>query len=133
MAEQTAKKIILIVDDMPLNLAAIKIILQDYYDIRPAKSAKTALSMLNIIKADLILLDMEMPEMSGIECLTEIRHNPQYAASRDIPVIFVTSHSSPEEWEKAKNAGAEDWVAKPVIPELLISKVQAALAKERPS
>jgi putative two-component system response regulator len=125
MTEQAAKKIVLAVDDMPVNLAAIRNILRNDFDIRPAKSAKTALDMLNTIKADLILLDIEMPEMSGFEFLNRIRNNSECPEQKDIPVIFVTSHTADDFINRAEAYGVKDYVVKPLVPAVLLEKINS--------
>jgi CheY-like chemotaxis protein len=126
MTGQEAKKIILAVDDMPLNLTAIRTILRDDFDIRLAKSAKMALVMLNTVKADLILVDIEMPEMSGFEFVDQLRNNSGHPEQKDIPVIFVTSHETPDVIEQALARGA-GYVVKPVVPQVLLEKVRSVL------
>jgi PleD family two-component response regulator len=122
MTEQKAKKVILAVDDMPLNLAAIRTILQNDFDIRLAKSAKTAFGILNIVKVDLILVDIEMPEMSGFEFVDRLRSNSEH---KNIPVIFVTSHETPDVIEQAVSCG-DGYVVKPVVPQVLLEKIGSA-------
>ncbi|MDR2435172.1 MAG: response regulator [Treponema sp.] len=124
MTGQEAKKIILAVDDMPLNLTAIRTILHNDFDIRLAKSAGMALVMLNAIKVDLILADIEMPEMSGFELVERLRNNSEHPEQKDIPVIFVTSHEMPDIVEQALSSGA-GYVVKPVIPRVLLEKVNS--------
>jgi PleD family two-component response regulator len=133
MPEQTAKKIILAVDDMPVNLTAVRNILCRDYDIRPFKSAKTALLMLNTVKVDLILLDVEMPEMSGFEFLDRIRNNPEHPEQKDIPVIFITSHGEEDFAAQAASGGAQDYAVKPFEPAVLMEKIGSLLAAKNPS
>jgi CheY-like chemotaxis protein len=121
------KKIILAVDDMPLNLAAVKTILHDDFDIRLAKSPVAALAMLNTVKVDLVLVDIEMPEMSGFEFVERLRNNPGHPEQKNIPVIFVTSHEAPDIIERAVSRGA-GYVVKPVVPRILLEKVNSVLA-----
>jgi putative two-component system response regulator len=118
------KKIILVVDDMSLNLRSIKVILEKNYDVRLAKSGEVALSILRNARVDLILLDIEMPGMSGFETLDLIRLQPN---AEKVPVIFVTSHVSTELITKALKHSARDYIMKPCEPEILIRKVYAAL------
>jgi PleD family two-component response regulator len=127
MAEK--KQIILAVDDMPVNLAAIRDILQNDFDMRLSKSALSALRMLNTVQVDLILLDVEMPEMSGFEFLDNIKNNAEHPELKDIPVIFVTSHAAEDFMARAAAAGAAGYVVKPVTPQLLRDKVGAALRR----
>jgi putative two-component system response regulator len=118
------KKIILVVDDMSLNLRSMKVILEKYYDVRLAKSGELALSILGSSRVDLILLDIEMPGMTGFETLDLIRLQPN---AENVPVIFVTSHVSTELITKAMKHGAKDYIMKPFEPEILVRKVYAAL------
>jgi CheY-like chemotaxis protein len=124
---EEGKKIILAVDDMPLTLAAIRTILQNDFDIRLTKSPKTAFVILNTIQVDLILLDIEMPEMSGFEFLKELRTNPDYAKHKTTPVIFVTSHETEEFVQQVRASGAEGYVSKPIIAQALIDKIGSAI------
>jgi PleD family two-component response regulator len=126
MNGQNAKKIILAVDDMPLNLAAIKNILQNDFDIRLAKSARTALAILDTIKVDLILVDIEMPEISGFEFVDRLRSNPGHPEHKNIPIIFVTSHETPDIVKRVVSEGA-GYAVKPVGPSLL-EKINSTLA-----
>jgi putative two-component system response regulator len=126
MTGQEGKKIILAVDDMPLNLTAIRTILRDDFDIRLAKSPVAALSMLNTVKVDLILADIEMPEMSGFEFADRLRNNAEHPEQKDIPVIFVTSHETPDVIGQIVSRSA-GYVVKPVIPRILLEKIGMAL------
>jgi putative two-component system response regulator len=109
---------------MSMNLRTIKVTLDKYFEVRLAKSGEIALSILGINKIDLILLDIEMPGMSGFEFLELIKKAPH---AKDVPIIFVTSHVSAELIAKAIKSGAKDYVMKPFEPEVLIRKVYAAL------
>jgi CheY-like chemotaxis protein len=126
MAPAGTKKIIFAVDDMPLNLTAIRNILHNDFDIRLAKSPVAALTMLNAVTVDLAWVDVEMPEMSGFEFVGRLRSNPTHPEQKNIPVIFVTSHETPDILERIASSGAA-YVAKPVIPEMLLEKVNAIL------
>jgi PleD family two-component response regulator len=118
------KKIVLAVDDMSMNLRTIKVALERYFDVRLAKSGELALSVLGNIRVDLILLDIEMPGMSGFEALEHIKKLP---TGENVPVIFVTSHVSTDLIAKALKSGAKDYIMKPFEPEVLIRKVYAVL------
>jgi CheY-like chemotaxis protein len=126
MPGQEEKRIILAVDDMPLNLTAIRTILRDDFDIRLSKSPIAALSMLNTVRVDLILVDIEMPEMSGFEFVERLRNNPEHPEQKDIPVIFVTSHETPDVTGRIVSFGA-GYVVKPVVPRILLEKVNSTL------
>jgi putative two-component system response regulator len=119
-----AKKIVLAVDDMSMNLRTIKVTLEKYFDVRVAKSGDLALSILGYAHVDLILLDIEMPVMSGFEVLEAMKELP---GAKGVPVIFVTSHVTTELIARALKMGAKDYVMKPFDPEVLLKKVYAAI------
>ncbi|MDR1390416.1 MAG: response regulator [Treponema sp.] len=126
-AEGAKRKVILAVDDMAISLTTIRTILQHEYDVRLCKSASLALEILESVKPDLILMDIEMPEISGMEFVGLIKKNEAY---RNIPIIFVTSHASGDLIDKAMDFSAEGYIVKPFIPEALIKRVKAALGEE---
>jgi len=117
-------KIILVVDDSSANLGLCRGLLKDEYDVRLAKSGRLALDALEKLHPDLILLDIEMPEMSGFDVMTEINKKPEL---QGVPVIFVTSHATEKLVVKAVQHGAVDYIVKPFEAGLLRTKVQAAL------
>jgi CheY-like chemotaxis protein len=127
MAETNGKRIVLAVDDMAVSLTTIRTILQHDYDVRLAKSAALALEMLNSIKVDLILLDIEMPEISGLEFVGLLKKNPEL---NSIPVIFVTSHANPQFIDQAMAFEAEGYIVKPFIPEALIKRIKSVLGEK---
>jgi CheY-like chemotaxis protein len=133
MSGQTAKQIILAVDDMPLNLAVMRNVLSNDYDLRPVKSAAAALRMLGTIRPDLILLDIEMPEMSGFEFLAQMRNNPEHPEYKTIPVVFVTAHATEEFAARAMSAGACGYVVKPIEPPALLQKIRSLFSGKRSS
>ena len=128
MAEiNNQKKIVLAVDDMAVSLTTIRTILQHEYDVRLAKSAALALEMLKTINVALILLDIEMPEISGLEFVALLKKSPEL---KDIPVIFVTSHANPQFIDQAMAFEAEGYIVKPFIPDALIKRVKSVLGEE---
>jgi putative two-component system response regulator len=118
------KKIILAIDDVDISLMITKTTLQDYFDIRLFKSAKAALAVLDTIMPDLVLLDIEMPEMTGFELLSRIRENASYDY---LPVIFVTSHLSTEFINQAMAFGVDGYLVKPFTQEALVKRINMAL------
>ena len=119
------RKIILVVDDMAENLTIMRSMLQDYFDVRLAKSGKMALSLLDDVKVDLILLDIEMPAMSGFELIRRVKSYD--GPNKKTPIIFVTSHADAENIHDAITAGAKDYVLKPVKAEALFKKIDAII------
>jgi putative two-component system response regulator len=121
------KKMILAVDDAQANLQVIQAALGGDYELRLAKSGNMALLILDRVKPDLILLDIEMPGMSGLDFMAALRGKE---ALRDIPVIFVTAHADKDLVEDAAKRGARGYVVKPFEPGALRDKVRQALEGE---
>ena len=118
------RKVILVVDDSSANLQLCKGLLSGEYDVRLAKSGKMALAALSRVRPDAILLDIEMPDMTGFEVMSEIKGN---IGLKSIPVIFVTSHASEKLINKAMGNGAVDYLVKPFISDVLFAKISNAL------
>jgi putative two-component system response regulator len=115
---------ILAVDDTAVNLQVIQAALGGEYELRLAKSGNMAMMALDRIVPDLILLDIEMPGMSGFDFMETIRGK---GALRDIPVIFVTAHADKDLVKDAVKLGARGYVVKPFEPEALREKVRQTL------
>jgi len=115
------RRTILVVDDSSANLQLCKGLLCNEYDVRLAKSGKMALAALARVRPDIILLDIEMPDMTGFEVMEEINKDPNL---KSIPVIFVTSHASKQLVTKAADYGAVDYVVKPFVPAVLNAKLK---------
>jgi putative two-component system response regulator len=119
------KKIILAVDDMPENLMLLGSLLEDFFDVRLAKSADMALTLLGGSRVDLILLDIVMPEMSGFEFLNILRERE--SPNKKTPVIFITSHADLDVIGRAIKLGARDYIVKPIVAETLYKKIDAVI------
>jgi putative two-component system response regulator len=118
------KKLILAVDDAQIYLQIIQQALAEKFEVRLAKSGNMAMLALERVTPDLILLDIEMPGMSGFDVMDELYKKPHL---RVIPVIFVTAHATQEFVLNAVKRGAKDYIVKPYEPELLRSKVNNIL------
>lgn len=121
-------EIILVVDDDGANLMLAQKILGKEYRIAAANSGEAAFRYLERNKPDLILLDINMPHMDGFEAFEKLKGNEAYAG---IPVIFLTAENSAETETKCFQAGAVDFVGKPFVPDVLISRVNRTLELER--
>ena len=105
------KPTILVVDDMTTTLLLIHDLLKDTYEVKIAKSGTKALEILNAPNdIDLILLDVEMPDINGYEVCKILKNNEQ---TKNIPIIFVTARNSEEDEEYGLNLGAIDYITKP--------------------
>jgi CheY-like chemotaxis protein len=121
-----AKKIILAIDDNVVEHRLFTEMLVPKYDLRGVKSASEALNFLNANMVDLILLDIEMPNINGFEFLSDIRKIPSYISK---PIIIVSSNNGEEFFKQARNSSAADVLTKPVTKEKLISVIEKTLAE----
>lgn len=120
-----AGKTILLVDDTAENLYAIGSLLQSSYRVRIANGGAVALEVARRPPyPDLVLLDIMMPEIDGYEVLRQLKSAPETA---DIPVIFVTAMDTDADEAFGLSLGAVDYVAKPVVPALLLARIQTQL------
>jgi diguanylate cyclase (GGDEF)-like protein len=115
---------ILVVDDDPLMIKVTGRILARLGMIRAATDGETALDIMRQSIPDLVLLDAEMPGISGFQVCEAMKEHP---ALKNVPVIFVTSHSDPALEVHGLNAGAADFIAKPVNERLLLARVKTQL------
>jgi diguanylate cyclase (GGDEF)-like protein len=119
-----SKDKILLVDDDPGSIRLLGRILADVGDLRFATGGEDALGVAKEFLPDLMLLDAEMPGMSGFQLFDALRAVPVLA---DVPVIFVTSHSEPEFEVAGFELGAADFIAKPVSAPLVLARVKTQL------
>jgi putative two-component system response regulator len=120
---------ILIVDDTPENLDVLSEILLPHYHVRAANGGTRALDIARgEQRPDLILLDVMMPEMDGYEVLQQLRRD---VATQAIPVIFVTALDTDNDEAIGLNAGAVDYITKPVRPAVVLARVRAHLELAR--
>jgi putative two-component system response regulator len=116
-----SRPIILLIDDTPENLAFMRGVLKDHYRTRLASSGRACLAMVGgPPRPDLILLDIKISDLDGFEVLRLLKADPDTA---DIPVIFLTSRSEPDDEEKGLALGASDFITKPIRPPVLLSRV----------
>ena len=121
-----AKPSVLIVDDTPENLALMNGLLKDEYRTRVASSGDRALKIAAAPPhPDLILLDIMMPGMDGFEVCRKLNAD---AATRSIPIIFLTAKSEVEDEQKGFGMGAVDYITKPISPPIVIARVRTHLA-----
>jgi len=118
------KKTVLAIDDNATQLQEFKSFLVPQYDLRVVKSASEAIGFLNKNKSDIILLDIEMPNVSGFEFLADIRKIPSYL---EVPIIIVSGNSGQDFLEQARNSSATDVLIKPVQREVLTETIEKAL------
>lgn len=119
---------LLIVDDNPINIRVVQVMLEkNGYRTVSAMDGVTCIEMAKNGRPDLILLDINMPEMSGIEVCKALRRDEQ---SNDIPVIFVTASTDDETLREAFESGGTDYVRKPVNRTELLARIESILTQK---
>ena len=118
-------KTILIVDDDRMNLRFAEHMLSSTYNVVLANSYKEALDYLAKEQPALALLDVHMPEMNGFELLTEIR---KIKHCNDLPVVFLTADSDRETEVRVFREGAQDYIQKPLVPEVVLERIKRILS-----
>ncbi len=118
--------LILVIDDVKLNFQLIQSILEyPGYQTIFAQSGKEALELIGTIKPDLILLDLRMPEMDGLEVCEKIQEQPSL---KEIPIIFVSASPEKQDLLEALDRGAVDYITKPFHPQELLARVKIHLS-----
>jgi CheY-like chemotaxis protein len=115
------RKKIVAVDDNVENLLLLKNTLKSGYDAYPCQSAQKMFSLLEHVQPDLILLDVEMPEMNGYEAAQKLKSEDKY---REIPLIFLTGMEDEESKKKGLSLGAVDFIRKPIVAMALLQRIE---------
>ncbi|MBP6483932.1 MAG: two-component system response regulator [Rhodoferax sp.] len=120
------KPTILVVDDTPDNLALMRELLKDDYQVKLANGGERALALAaQTPHPDLILLDIMMPGMDGYEVCQQLKAR---ASTQNIPVVFLTAKTAVEDERKGLEIGAVDYITKPVSPPIVLARVKIHLA-----
>jgi two-component system cell cycle response regulator len=124
----TKRPSVLIVDDIETNREMLKRRLQHlYFEVATAEGGRQALAMLADRDFDVVLLDIMMPDISGIETLREIRANTQW---QHLPVIMVTAKDEGDALPECLDMGANDYVSKPVNISVLIARIRSQVSRK---
>jgi two-component system, cell cycle response regulator DivK len=120
---------ILVVDDNAANLKLVRVtLLAEGYDVRTATSAEDALSVLDSFRPRLILMDIQMPGMDGLTLTRTLKADP---ARRDIIVVALTAYAMKGDEEKARAAGCDGYISKPIDTRTLPGVIAGYLARAR--
>ena len=120
------KRLVLIVDDTPTNVAVVSGVLKDSFRTKVATNGEKALAIATgAEKPDLILLDVMMPGMDGYEVCRRLKDIP---ATRDIPIIFLTAKTDEADEEKGFDVGGVDYIHKPFSAPIVLARVRTQLA-----
>ena len=125
---ENQKAVILVVDDQTTVVRVMGRMLSEDFNVHVATTGERALEIAEEKLPDLILLDMVMPQMSGIDVCIQLKENP---VTRHIPVIFVTSMDDRHNEARGFKAGAVDYITKPPSPEIVHARVKVHLAANR--
>ncbi len=118
-------KIVMIVDDAAAIRQSVGYSMQESgFEVIEAGDGKDALGKLDKQKVDLIICDVNMPEMDGISLLKTIKEDEKYSSHRFTPIIMLTTEAGEDRKEEGKKAGAKIWMVKPFKPEQLIDVVK---------
>ncbi|MCL1910738.1 MAG: response regulator [Leptospirales bacterium] len=120
------KDLIMLVDDNPSNLRIGKNVLTEYYTVATAPSAEKMFTLLENNVPALILLDIDMPVMNGYEAIRILKSK---SGTSNIPVIFLTGKTEPDEQSEGLALGAVDYVTKPFEPKDLLERIKFHLSK----
>lgn len=116
---------LLVVDDEPLNLQVLRQILQQDYQLIFARDGEKALALARSERPQLILLDIMMPGLTGIETCKQLKQDPN---TQSIPVIFVTALADDRDETEGFAAGCVDYITKPVSAPIVLARVKAQLS-----
>ncbi len=121
-------KTILVVDDSSTTRSLISSQLSEIgdYEIQEAATGFEALKMLPAGKVDLIITDINMPDINGLELISFVRENPIY---RDIPTVIISTEDSAEDRKRGMELGAEEYIVKPFTAGELREAVERVLKK----
>lgn len=119
------KPTILIVDDAPANLSLLGGLLHSTYTVKAVNHGSKALKIAGQEQPDLILLDIMMPDVNGLEVCRQLK---AYKHTQHIPVIFLTSKAEVASEEVGMSLGAVDYITRPINPQILLSRVKAHMA-----
>lgn len=122
---------ILLAEDNPVNQkVAIHLLQKKGHRVTVAENGRQALEILEREKFDLVLMDVQMPEMDGFEATRQIRQREK-SSGEHLPVVAMTAHAMKGDREKCLEAGMDDYVAKPLYPEELYRVIERALSRKR--
>ncbi len=120
-------KRVVVIEDNADNRLLVDAILSDGYAIEEYESGEEALTAMHAVPPDLVLLDVSLPEMDGVEVLRRLRSDERLA---HLPVIALTAHAMRGDRERFLAMGFDDYVAKPIVDEeVLVSAVARLLAR----
>jgi putative two-component system response regulator len=125
---ESEKELVMLVDDNPANLRIGKNVMAEKFSVATAPSAEKMFSLLESNRPEIILLDIDMPEMNGYEAIKILRSKPE---TKDIPVVFLTARTESGDELEGLSLGAIDYITKPFQPALLLKRIEVHLLVEQ--
>jgi two-component system, cell cycle response regulator DivK len=123
-----SQKTVLYVEDNDFNRKIVRQLLaRTTYRLREAADGESGVRMAQEEPPDLILMDVQLPKMSGLDATRQLRADPRTAA---VPIIVITSYALSGDAEKAKDAGATAYLAKPYSPRDLLAKIREVVPEK---
>ncbi len=124
------KQTVLYIEDNEQNLYLVKFLLeQNGYTVLSAMSGPDGITIAAEVVPDLILLDIQLPQMDGYAVAQELRKNPALA---EVPIVAVTSYAMVGDRERTLEAGCNDYIEKPINPDTFMKQVETHLASRNP-
>ena len=121
------KPLVLIVEDEAALMTMLRYNLEKQgFRVEEAGDGEEALTRINELKPDMVLLDWMLPHLSGIEVCRQLRRRP---ATRELPVIMITARSEDQDAVRGLNTGADDYVTKPFSTEALVARMRALMRR----
>ncbi|MGE5361002.1 MAG: response regulator transcription factor [Bacteroidales bacterium] len=119
----TPAKILLVDDEAPIQRSVAPLLRSRGYDVQTAGTGREALAVLDVDPPDVVILDLGLPDIDGLELCARIR------AGSDVPIIVLSARGAESQKVGALDRGADDYVTKPFGPEELLARVRAALRR----
>jgi len=122
------KRILIVDDDEMVRMALVELLKPEGYMLDLAASGKEALVKIDENKYDLMMFDIIMPEIDGLELCKKVRSRVEY---KEIPIVFLTAKSREQDKLKGLEAGANLFLSKPIPPEKLLSIISETIGQDR--
>jgi CheY-like chemotaxis protein len=120
------KKILIVDDSATIHMMVRMVLGKDRYILLTANDGQEAVEQARAHKPDLVVMDVVMPRMTGFEACRALR---QQEATKDVPIILVTTRGEPESVQRGYESGCSDYVTKPINGLELLTKVQSCLGE----
>ena len=121
------RKRVLVPDDEPITRMLVKLLLErEHYDVLEATNGRDGVELATRERPDLLLIDLNMPEMDGYEAIARLRKDLSMAT---LPIVVLTAEDGPGVEKRVLELGADDYIVKPFDPDILLSRVNAVFRR----